>query len=173
MICENYCEPIYTCSVAKSCLTLWSHGLQQARLPCPSLSARVCSNSCPLSWGCHPTISFSVTPFSSCPQYFPAPGSFPVSQLFALGGPSIRASASVPPMSIQNWFPLGLTGLISLLSKTISRVFSSTRIQNHQFFCTQLSLWFRSSVHDYWKNHSFDYMDLCGQSDVSAFKYAV
>ena len=96
------------CSVSKSCPTLQPHELQHARLPCPSLSPRVCSNSCLLSWWCHPTISSSITAFS-CPQCFPASGSFPVSRLFASGGQSIRASASasVLPMNIQGWFPLG------------------------------------------------------------------
>ena len=91
------------------------HGLQQAKLPCPSLSSGACSDSCPLSWWCHPTISSSVIPFSSCPQSFPASGSFLTSQLFASGGQSIgtSASSSVLPVSIQDWFPLGLTGLIS------------------------------------------------------------
>ena len=98
--------------------SLRPRGLQHSRLPCPSPTLRACSNSCPSSWWCHPTISFSVTPFSSCLQSFPASGSFPVSQFFASGGQSIgvSASASVLPMSIQGWFPLGLTGLISLLS---------------------------------------------------------
>ena len=101
-------------SVTQSCLTLRPHGLQHARLPCPSPTPRTCSNSCPLSRWCHPTISSSVIPFSSCLQSFPALGSFPRSQLFASGGPSIgvSASASVLPMNIQDWFPLGLTGLI-------------------------------------------------------------
>ena len=95
------------------------HGLQHTRLPCPSLSPKVCSNSCPLGWWCHPTVSSSVTVFSSCPQSFPASESFPTSQLFTWGGQSIgaSASASVLPMNIQGWFPLGLTGWISLLSK--------------------------------------------------------
>ena len=118
---------------------LWPHGLQHTRLPCPSLFPRVCSNSSPLSWWCHPTISSSVTPFSSCLQPFPASGSFPMSWLFASGGQSIgvSASASVLPMNIQGWFPLGLTRLISLLSKGLSRLFSSTTIQKHQFFGPQ------------------------------------
>ena len=122
--------------------SLWPHGLQYTRLPYPSLSPRVCSNSCPLSRRCHPTILSSVAPVSSCPQSFPASGSFPVSQLFSSGGQSIRASASasVLPMNTQGWFPLGLTDLISLLSKGFSRVFSSTTIQKHQFFCTKPSL---------------------------------
>ena len=99
------------CSVGESCQQ--PHGLQQIRLPCPSLSPGVCSNSCPLSWWCHPTISSSVVPFSSRLQSFPASGSFPMNQLFASGGQSIgaSASASVLPMNIQDWFPLGLTGL--------------------------------------------------------------
>ena len=102
------------CSVAKLYLTLQPHGLQHAKLPCPSLSPRVCSNSCPLSWWCHPIISSSVTLFSSCPRSFPASGSFTMNQLFASGGQSIGASASVSalPMNIQDWFPLGLIGLI-------------------------------------------------------------
>ena len=116
-------------SVAKSCLTLRPHGLQHARLPCPSLSPRVCSNSCPLSWWCHPTISFSATLFSSYLQSFPISGTFAVSRLFTSGGQSIgvSASASVLPMNIQNWLPLGLTDLISL-STGLSRVFSSTTV---------------------------------------------
>ena len=106
--------------------SLWPHALQHARLPCPSPSPRVCSNSCPLSQWCHPTMSSSVVPFSSCPQYFPASRSFPMSWLFASDGQSAgaSASASVLPMNIQGWFPLGLTGLISLLSKGLSGVFS-------------------------------------------------
>ena len=108
----------------------------------------VCSNSCPLSWWCHITISSSVVPFSSCLQSFPASGSFPMSEHFALGGQSSGASApaSVLLMSIQGWFPLGLTGLISLQSKGLSRVFSSTTIQKHQFFGTQFSLWSSSHI---------------------------
>ena len=114
--------------------------------------------------------SHPVTPFSSCLQSFLASGSFPMSQLFASGGQSIGASASVLAMNIQSWFPLRLTGLISLLSKGLSRVFSSTIIWKHQFFSTQPSLCSTlKSVHDYWKNHSFDYANLCQQSDVCAF----
>ena len=97
--------------------SMWPRELQHARLPCLSLSPKVCSNSCPLNWWCHPTISSSVAPFSSCPQSFPASGSFPMSQLFASGGQSIgaSASASVLPMNIQGWFPLGLAGGLNLL----------------------------------------------------------
>ena len=106
-------------SVAQLCLTLQPQGLQHTRLPCLSTTPRAYSNSCPLSRSCHPTISFSVVPFSSCPQSLPASGSFPMSKLFAWGGQSIgvSASASVLPMNIQGWFPLGWTGLISLQSK--------------------------------------------------------
>ena len=122
--------------------SLWPQGMQHARLPCPSLTPRGCSNSCPLSWWCHPTISSSVSPFSSCLQSFPESGSFLMSQFFASGGQIIgaSASASVLPVNIQGWFPVGLTGLISLLSKGLSRVVSSTIVRKHQFFGIQLSL---------------------------------
>ena len=115
---------------------------------------------CLLSWWCHPIISSSVFPFSSCLQSFPAVGSFPVSQFFASGGQSIRvsASASVLPMNIQDWSPLGW---ISLQSKGLSRVFSNTTVQKHQFFGAQLSLWSNFHIHTWWKNNSFDYMDFC------------
>ena len=127
--------------------SLWPHGLQHARLPWPSLSPRACSNSCPLSQWCLPTTSSSVAHFSSCPQSFPASGPFPIYQLFTSGGKSIGASASVLPMNIQSWFPLQLTGLISLQSKGLSRVFSNTTAQKHQFFGVQPSLWFNSHIH--------------------------
>ena len=122
--------------------SLWPHGLQHTRLPCPSLSPGVCSNSCPLSWWCHPTISSSVFPFSSCPQSFPTSGSFPLSQLFASGGQSIGVSASTSalPMNTQDWSPLGWTCWISSQSKGLSRVFSNTTVQKHQFFSARLSL---------------------------------
>ena len=115
--------------------SLQPHGLQHARLPCPSPTHGAYSNSCALSRWCHPAISSSV-PFSSRLQSFPAPGSFPMTQFFTSGGQSIgvSASTSVLPLNIQDWFPSGLTGLISLQSKGLSRVFSSTTIQNHQFF---------------------------------------
>ena len=135
--------------VAQSCLTLQPHRLQHVRLPCPSPSPRTCSNSGPLSWWCHPTISSSVVSFFSCPQSFPASGSFPMSQFITSGGQRTEAwtSASVLPMHIQDWFPLRLTGLISLLSKGCSGVFSSTTVQKHQFFGTQPSLWSNSHNH--------------------------
>ena len=115
---------------------LWPHGLQHARLPCPSPTPGAYSNSCPLNRWCHPTISSSVVPLSSCLQSFPASGSFSVSQLFASGGQNIgaSASASVLPMSIQGWFPLGLTGLISWQFRRLSRVFSNTTVQKHHPF---------------------------------------
>ena len=122
--------------------------MQYAKLPCPSLAPGVCSNSCPLSgWCCCPTFSFSITPF--CPQSFSASGSFPMSQLYTSVGQSIGALASVLPMNIQGWFPLGLTGLIFLQSKGLWRVFSSTTIEKHLFFGPgpQPSLWSNFHIH--------------------------
>ena len=123
----------FSCSVMSD--SLWPHGLQHARPPCPSPTPRVYSNSCPLSRWCHPTISSSVIPFFSGLQSFPASGSFQMSQFFASGGQSIGVSAwaSVLPMNIQDWFPLGWTDWISLQSKGLSRVFSNTTVQKHQF----------------------------------------
>ena len=122
--------------------SLWPHGLQHARPPCPSPIPWVYSNSSPYSRWCYPTISSSVFPFSSCLQSFPASGSFPMSQLFASGGQSIRvsASASVLPMNTQDWSLLGWTAWLSLQSKGLSEVFSNTTVQTHQFFGAQLSL---------------------------------
>ena len=121
-------------------VTPWAVAHQ--RLPCPSPTPGACSDSCLLSQRCHPTISSSVIPFSSCLQSFPAPGSFPVSQFLTSGGQTIEtsASASVLLMNIQDWFPFGLTGWISLQSKGLSRVFFSTTVQKHQLFGPQLSL---------------------------------
>ena len=131
-------------SVSRSVVSnsLWPHGLQHSRPPCPSPTPGVYSNSCPLSQWCHPTISFPVVPFSSCLLSFPASGSFPMSQFFPSGDESIgvSASTSVLPMNIQDWFPLGWTGWVSLQSKGLSRVFSNTTVQKHQFFSAQLSL---------------------------------
>ena len=130
------------CSVMQSCSTLWAHGLQHTRLPCPSPSPRACSNSCLLSQWCHPTISSYVTPFSSCLQSFPASGSFLMSRLFASGGQSTGASAS-----------LGLTDLISFHFKGLSSVFPNTTDLKHQFFGVQLSLRSDSHIHTWqWKN---------------------
>ena len=128
---------------------LWPHGLQHARPPSPSSIPEVYSNSCPLSWWCHPTISSSVVPFSSCFQSFPASGSFPMSPFFASGGQSIGVSAStlVLPMNIRDWFPLGWTSWISLMSKGLSREFSNTTVEKHQFFGAQLSLKSDSLIH--------------------------
>ena len=151
------------------------HGIFQARVlewvaiafsPTPW----VYTNSCPFSGWCHPTISSSVLPFSSCLQSFLASGAFQMSQFFASGGQSIgvSTSTSVLPVNIQGWFSLGWTGWISLQSKGLSRVFSNTTVQKHQFF----SFLYRptlTSIHDHWKNHSFDQTDLCWQSNVSAF----
>ena len=129
--------------------SLQPHGLWHTRLPCPSSSPGACSNSYPLSQWCHPTISFSVVPFSSCLQSFPASESFLISQLFTSGSQSIGAStsASVLLMNIQDLFPLGLTGLISLQSKWLSRVFFNITVWKHQFFGAQLSLWSNSHIH--------------------------
>ena len=137
------------CSVTVVFDSLWPHGLQHASLPCPSPSPRACSNSCPLSQWCHPTISSSVVPFSSCLQSSLASGTFPMSQFFTSGGQNIGASAlaSILPMNFQDWFPLGLTGLISLLSKGLSRVFYNTTVQKHQFFSAQPFLWSNFHIH--------------------------
>ena len=137
------------CSRSVMSNSLRPYGLQHARLACPSPTPRACSNSCPSSWWRHPTISSSVVPFCSHLQSFPASGSFPRSQFFTSGGQSIRvsASASVLRMNTQDWFLLGLTGSISLQSKGLSRVFSNTTVQKHQFFGAQLSLWSNSHIH--------------------------
>ena len=129
--------------------SLWPHALQHTRIPCPSPTPRAYSNSCPLSQWCHAIISSSVIPFSSCLQSFPASGSFQMSQFFASGGQSIgiSASTSVLPKNFQDWFLLGWTGWISLQSKGLSRVFSTTTVQKHQFLGAQLSLWSNSHIH--------------------------
>ena len=159
---------LFSCSVVTN--SSWPHGLPQARFPWPSLSPGVCSNSCPLSWWCHPTISSFVTPFSSGLQSSPGTGSFPMCRLFASGGQSIGVSPSILPMNIQGSSPLGLTGLISLLPKGLLK--SPPALQFKSISSPVLSLLIGptlTSVSDYWKNHSFDYMDLCQQSDISAF----
>ena len=143
----TYTHSVPFSSVARSCPTLQPHGLQHTRPPCPSPTPRAYSNSCPLSQWCHPTISSSVIPFSSSLQSFPASGSFQRSQFFTSGGQSIgvSASASVLPMNIQDWFPLGWTGWISLQSKVLSTIFSNTNsskasiLQHSAFFIVQLS----------------------------------
>ena len=146
--------------------SLRPYGLQHARFPCPSPAPGACSNSCPLNQWCHPTFLSSVVPFSSFLQSFPASGSFPVSWLFTSNGQSIGASASVSvlPMNIQGWFPLGLTGFISLQSQGLSRSFSNTTVwkasvlRHSPFFMVQLSLISLSFIYDYWKNHSFNFV---------------
>ena len=149
---SNIFITIFSCKVVSK--SLWSHGLQHARHPCPSLSPRICSNSCPLSHWCHPNISSYLILFSSCPRSFPAPGSLSMRLLFTSGGQSIAAStsASVLPVNIQGWFPLGLTGLISLQSKGLSRVFSSTTLWSINSLVLNLlygpTLTF---IHHYWK----------------------
>ena len=138
--------PKFTSYSVQSLSCVWffvTPWMQHARPPCPSPTLGVHPNSRPSSWWCHPTISSSVVPFSSCLQSFPAWGSLPMSQFFTSDGQSF----TVLPMNIQNWFPLGLTGLISLLLKGLSRVFSNTTVQKHQFFGAQLSLWSNSHIH--------------------------
>ena len=153
--------------------SLRPHGLQHARLPWPSLSPRACSNPCPLSWQCHPTISSSVIPFSSCPQSCPASESFPMSQFFASGSQSIGAAtsaASVLLMNIQGWFPLGWTGWISLQSKGFPKVFSNITVQKYQFFSTQPSLWSNSHICTWLLEKPKLWLDgFLQQSNVSAF----
>ena len=165
---------VFSCPVMSN--SLWLHGLQDARIPCPSPFRGVCSNSCPLSWWCHTIILSSVVPFSSSLQSFPKSGSFLMSWLLTSCDQSIGASvsASVLPMNVQGWVPLDLTGLISLQSKGLPRVLSNTTVQKHR--SSALSFLYGpvlTSIHDYWKNHTFDYTGFCWQSNFSAFSYAV
>ena len=152
--------------------SLRPHESQHARPPCPSPTPGVHPNPCPLSQWCHPTISSSVIPFSSCPQSLPASGSFPMSQLFTWGGQStgVSASTSVLPMNTQDWCPLGWTGWISFQSRDCQE--SSPTPQFKSINSPVLSFLLSpilTSIHDQWKNHSLDQMDLCWQSNVSAF----
>ena len=154
--------------------SLWPHGLWHARPPCPSPTARVYPNPCPLSWWCHPAMSSSVVPFSSRLQYFPTSGSFQVSQLFASGGQiiGVSASTSVLPMNRQDWFPLGWTGWISLQPKTLGSQESSPALWFKIINSSSFSFLYSptlTSIHDYWKNHSLDEKDLSWQSNISAF----
>ena len=144
---NKYCSVQFSRSVVSH--SLRPHELQHARPPCLSPTPGVHSSSCPSSWWCHPAISFSVVPLSSCPQSLPTSRSFPMRQLFTWGGQSIgvSASASVLPVNTQNWSPLGWTGWISLQSKRLSRVFSNTTVPKHQFFGTQLSSQSNSHIH--------------------------
>ena len=155
---------------------LQPHESQHARPPCPSPAPGVYSNSCPSSCWCHPAISPSVVPFSSCPQSLPASGSFPTSQLFAWGGQStgVSASASVLPVNTQDWSPLEWTGWMSLQSKGLSRVFPTPQFKSiNSSALSFLHSPILTSIHDHWKNHSLDQTDLCWQSNVSAFKYVI
>ena len=152
--------------------SLWPHELQHTRLPCPSVYPGVCLNSCPMSQWCYQIMSSSTAPFFFCLQSLPASGSFPMSQFFPSEGQSIwtSASASVLLMNIQGWFPLELTGLISLLSKGFSRVFSCSTFESINSMAFSLLYGpTLTSIHSYWKNHRFDYMDLCQQINVPAF----
>jgi len=153
--------------------SLWPHELQHARPPCPSPTPGVHTNSCASSRWCHPAISSSIVPFSSCPQSLPASGSFPMSQLFAWGGQSIGVSAlaSVLPMNTQDWSPLEWTGWSPGDSEESSPTpqFKTINSSALSFLHSPIL----TSIHDYWKNHSLDYMDLCWQRNVSAFEYAV
>ena len=157
---KNFSLPFSSVQFSHSVVSdsLWPHGLQHARPPCPSPTPGVYPNSCPLSQWCHPTISFSVIPFSTCPQSFPASGFFQMSQLFASGGQSIGVSAATSflPMNTQDWSPSEWTGWISLQSKGLSRIFSNTTVQKHQFFGVQLHSQTLTSIHDHWKNHNLD-----------------
>ena len=156
--------------------SLWTHGLQHARPFCPSPSPRVCPSSCSLYWWCRPAISSSDALFSFCLQSFPASVTFPVSHLFTSDDQNTgaSASASILPVNIQGLSPLRLTGLISLLSKGLSGVFSGTTDERHQFlsivpcYCPALK-----TIRDHWEDHSLDYTDLCWQSNVSAFQHTV
>ena len=170
--CSNLIHDTVQFSHSVMSNSLWTHGLQHDRLPCPSPTPGACSNSCPSSQWCHPTSSPSVVPLSSCLQSFLASGSFQMNQFFASSGQNIEASGStsVLPINILGWFPLGLTGFISLQSKRLSR--SSPTPLFKSINCSALSLLYGptlTSVNDNWKNHSFDYKDLCQQSDASAF----
>ena len=151
---KDWSSDQFSCSVVSD--SLWLHELQHTRPPCSSPTPRVHPNPCPSSWWCHPAISSSVIPFSSCLQSLPASGLFPMSQLFAWGGQSTRvsASASVLPMNTQDWLPLGWSGWTSLQSKGFSRVFSNTSINSLVLsFLYSPTL---TSIHDHWKNHSLD-----------------
>ena len=149
----------FICSVMSN--SLRPHESQHTRPPCPSPTSKVHPNPCPLSQWCHPAISSSVVPFPSCPQSLTASGSFPMSQLFAWGSQSIgiSSSASILPMNTQNWFPLGWTGWISLQSKRLSRVFSNTTVQKHQFFGTQFSSQSNSHIHTWPLEKPYPWLD--------------
>ena len=175
MWCEQIgCRVQFSCSVISN--SLRPHEPQHTRPPCPSPTPGVYPNPRPLSQWCHPTISSFVVPFSSCPQSSPGSGSFPVSQFFTSGGQNIgvSASTSVLPLTTQAWSPLGWTSWISLQSKGLSRVFSSTKFKSiNSSALSFLVSPILTSIHDYWKNHSIDLMDLVDKINVSAFYYVV
>ena len=161
---------LFSCSVVSD--SLQPHGWQHTRLPCPSLSPWACSNSCPLSQWWHLITSSSVTPLLFLPSIFPSIRVISNDLTLCIRRPKYWSfNFSISPSNEYSGFPLGLTDFISLPPKGLSRVFSSTTVRKHQLFCVQPSLWFDSHIcaYDYWKNHSLDYMDLCQQSDVSAF----
>ena len=154
--------------------SLWPHGWQHSRLPCPSPTSGACSNSCPLSWWCHPTISYSVVSFSSCLQSFPASGSFPVSQFLASGSQNVQLHHQSFQWIFRtdffriDWLDLSYSPRDSQESSQIPQLKSINSLALSFLYSPALT-----SIHDYWKNHSFDWMDLCWQSNVSALKYAV
>ena len=168
---DLYIELLLSHSVMSD--SLLPYGLKHARTPSPSPPPWACSNSHPLSQWCHPTISSSAIPFSSCLQSFPASGSFLMSVTCIMWQKYWSfTSASILPMNIKDWFLLGLTGLFSLLSRGFSKVFSNITVQKHQLFLfdAQPLLWFNSSIYTWLlEKYSFEYMDLCQQSDISAF----
>ena len=172
---KNYYEQSFSRSVVSG--SLQPHKSQHARPPCPSPSPKVCPHSCPLHQWCHPAISSSDILFS-CPQSFPVSQTFPMSQLFALGGQRIGASVSVLPKNIQHWFSLGWTGLISLQSKELPRVFSNTTVQKHQFFGVQPSLqataWCKRNFYMYWetKQSLFALLWWSGTEATVSLRYA-
>ena len=160
----------FSCSVVSN--SLWPHRLQHASLPCPSPILTAYSNSCPLSQWCHQTISSSVVSFSSCLQSFSASGSFSISLLFTSDGQSIgvAASASVLPMNIQDWFLSGLPGWIFLKPRDSQESSPTPQFKSINYLALSfLYVPILTTIHDYWKKHSFDYKDFCQQSDVSAF----
>ena len=150
--------------------SLWPHGLQHTRPPCPLPTPRACSNLSPLSWWCHPTISSCHLLLLLLPSIPPSIRVFSNESVLCIRWPK-SALASVLPVNIQDWLiSFRIDWFYLLVVQGLSRVFSNITVQKHQFFGTQLSLWSNFHIiHDYWKNHSFDYMDLCGQSNVSAF----
>ena len=179
LACVSHKEIQFSSVQLLSCVRLFATLWTAARQASLSITTPgVYPNSCPSSWQCHPTISSSVVPFSSCPQSFPASGSFQMSQLLSSGGQNIgvSASTSVLPMNTQDWFPLGWTGWISLQSKGLPRVFSNTTVQKHQFFGAQLSLYIVQLSHPYMtagKTITLTRWTFVDKSNVSAFEYAV